>query len=242
MTDKSFLDDLDLVMAKFESCEIYATEVILDSTTIDKMRSASLMSDSTTLEDVIGEEGYQKTNQWFYQLTQLDLAIFKRYCPAAIQMLLLSAVHRNVFPHQSEPLEPYFQSKAKNKKIIGLETIEQQVNMLYRTYSYKTQGEKLLNFISHKETLADSLVRTDAFYKSQHISELYGMMKSDPFVTAEDLSLLFERNLLWMQKLLSLFRMQSTFVCVGVLHLAGDDGLIQLLRQHGYTATPIALK
>ena len=50
-------------------------------------------------------------------------------------------------------------------------------------------------------------------------------------------SLLGGRNRNWMPHLLPHLQTGGTFVAVGALHLAGEDGLIQLIRAQGYTVT-----
>lgn len=47
------------------------------------------------------------------------------------------------------------------------------------------------------------------------------------------------RNKLWMEKILTLTNEKSTFIAVGVLHLCGEEGLIQLLRKKGYIVKPV---
>lgn len=51
--------------------------------------------------------------------------------------------------------------------------------------------------------------------------------------------LLAGRNKLWMEKIPALINEKSTFIAVGALHLCGDEGLIHLLREKGYTLRPV---
>jgi len=44
-----------------------------------------------------------------------------------------------------------------------------------------------------------------------------------------------------MEKLPELMQQESNFIAVGALHLAGQWGLIKLLRDAGYTLTPLKL-
>ncbi|MEE0974926.1 MAG: TraB/GumN family protein, partial [Muribaculaceae bacterium] len=47
------------------------------------------------------------------------------------------------------------------------------------------------------------------------------------------------RNKAWVNTITDIIADKSTIVCVGALHLPGDNGLINLLRGQGYTVTPI---
>ena len=48
-----------------------------------------------------------------------------------------------------------------------------------------------------------------------------------------------QRNIFWMDKIMSSINKQSTFIMVGVAHLPGKEGIINLLRKEGYNVNPI---
>jgi uncharacterized protein YbaP (TraB family) len=47
------------------------------------------------------------------------------------------------------------------------------------------------------------------------------------------------RNLAWMKKIPSVMSRKSTLFVVGCLHLPGPDGVLNLLRQAGYTVEAV---
>jgi uncharacterized protein YbaP (TraB family) len=51
--------------------------------------------------------------------------------------------------------------------------------------------------------------------------------------------LAIKRNIFWMDRILSAIHEQPTFIMVGALHLPGKQGVINLLREEGYTVTPV---
>ncbi|MGK4566208.1 TraB/GumN family protein [Flavobacterium sp. 3HN19-14] len=52
-------------------------------------------------------------------------------------------------------------------------------------------------------------------------------------------ALIIDRNIVMAKSIDSLARTGSLFAAVGAAHLAGKGGIIQLLRNKGYTVTPI---
>jgi uncharacterized protein len=241
LAGNEFADSLTFVMEKFRNSKIFAGEIIFDSTMVEKMMNASFMQDST-LEQVLGS-GYEETSIWFREVTQQDLTPFSRYQPVTIELLLVSVLNKQLYPEQHGSIDLYFQQLAKGyKKMVGLEQLEQQLDFLYKRHTYKRQGQQLLNLVSNKSSIRDSLIKINALYRQQDLTALSKMMKEDEFYSIDDGMLLFDRNLSWLQTLLSLFREQSTFAAVGALHLTGEEGLVQLLRQHGYMVNPLPLR
>lgn len=55
-------------------------------------------------------------------------------------------------------------------------------------------------------------------------------------------TILDKRNKEWMPKMEESMKKQNSFFAVGAAHLAGRDGLINLLRRKGYTVEPIFLE
>ena len=67
-------------------------------------------------------------------------------------------------------------------------------------------------------------------------------MEVDNSTSADSLFLedfLFARNRDWIPKIEEIIRQQPSFIAVGALHLAGDEGLITMLRKQGYTIEPV---
>jgi hypothetical protein len=48
-----------------------------------------------------------------------------------------------------------------------------------------------------------------------------------------------ERNLFWMDKIVSTIEEQATLIMVGVAHLPGKKGIINLLKKEGFTVEPV---
>ena len=55
----------------------------------------------------------------------------------------------------------------------------------------------------------------------------------------EDAMLLSDRNRAWMEQMPKMLADAPTLVVVGAVHLVGDEGLLSLLRQSGYTVDPV---
>ena len=54
--------------------------------------------------------------------------------------------------------------------------------------------------------------------------------------------LIYNRNRNWVQKLKTLMPEKSLTIAVGAGHLAGEKGLIKLLRKEGYSVKPVKYK
>jgi len=79
-------------------------------------------------------------------------------------------------------------------------------------------------------------------YISQNLNQLQELMYGSSYRPEEMKILLDDRNNYWMQQLPGLMKDQSLFVAVGALHLVGKSGLVNQLKEQGYTVTPVNLK
>lgn len=132
--------------------------------------------------------------------------------------------------------EMNFIETAKQQKlpIIGLETVKEQMDMFGNAYS-DTEMIKMLEEFSKEET--DKLV---AKYKEENITFLYDIITDEKIITEETKkAILDNRNQNWLKTIPQLIKSESTFIAVGSAHLAGDFGLINLLRKAGYTVKPV---
>lgn len=150
-------------------------------------------------------------------------------------------------------------AKAKGLELIGLdELIEYEHNTIFTTdMTLKQQADSLVQFINRSGF--DDIVNTknlmvggvrDA-YREQNIhkvkdekqklmDEIVKMdsgLKNQMEETRQSLGP--DRNRDWMKHIPTYIKNKSTFIAVGAAHLPGEEGLIQLLRNAGYTVEPM---
>ncbi len=77
-------------------------------------------------------------------------------------------------------------------------------------------------------------------YKKQQLDAMVTLFTKSEFGMGgyEDL-LLLQRNKNWVGQLKTIMKKESVFVAVGAGHLVGEKGLINLLKQEGYTVEPL---
>lgn len=128
--------------------------------------------------------------------------------------------------------------KAK-KQVVPLETLEQQFGLLYNT-TLDSQLNDLRKSIYQTDSAQNVAARLLRSYLHQDLSDMALLLAELQASTLDPMhALLRDRNLAWLPQLEQLFRQNRTFAAVGSLHLPGNEGLIALLRQKGYTVKPI---
>jgi uncharacterized protein YbaP (TraB family) len=100
-----------------------------------------------------------------------------------------------------------------------------------------TQGS-----LRDEDNAKSSFQEMQKIYLSQNIDDLYTFMKkeSDSPINSSR-AFLEDRNQRWIPQMEKMMESKSVFFAVGAAHLAGPEGVIELLIKKGYTLTPINL-
>jgi uncharacterized protein YbaP (TraB family) len=241
-----YVDSLTQVMEKFRESKTLVGELLLDSTMTVKMMVAARLHE-TTLDKLLEPKDYEKTAAWLKELSGYDLKIFNGMNPMTVQIFLMTMLQQKYFPFSGSadvPMDMYLQQRGKQegKKLVGLESFEVQVNALFNQFSIQRQAQMLIEFVNEKEKAKDELILMNKSYRNGDLFSLEELMATQTYSEQEAKVMLDDRNKDWMGKLPSLMKEQQTFIAVGALHLSGKSGLIQLLREAGYTVTPLPSK
>ncbi|MDX1903576.1 MAG: TraB/GumN family protein [Thermonemataceae bacterium] len=243
---------------EFVQGKIKETEVVVGEIALDNMLAASFvmmkysMMEDTTLLDLLGEKKYKEIDAYMQKNMQMGIAMFNRMRPIIlVQMISMKKASQDLNLPEStngdigNSLDGYFQQygKSLNKKVVGLETIDYQANVLLKGYTLQRQAEMLIEAIEDKGTQsADMYQKLNKFYQEQNLNELATLaLEGDVMQKSEYDALLKKRNDAWMPQIEQLIHEKPTFIAVGALHLVGVDGLIYQLRKKGYTVKPLKI-
>ncbi|RME95793.1 MAG: TraB/GumN family protein, partial [Bacteroidetes bacterium] len=107
---------------------------------------------------------------------------------------------------------------------------------LFDEIPYKEQAQMLVQAIeAGREAEEDMMQRMVDLYLDQDIVGMQAMMsEADSGVVGYEEILLLQRNRNWIPVMAELMKQGSVFFAVGAGHLAGDEGVITLLRKAGY--------
>lgn len=75
----------------------------------------------------------------------------------------------------------------------------------------------------------------------QYLSEIYGQQLANFYLGQADAYLLNQRNRTFLQTALPELQQGGVFMAIGSFHLPGEQGMIELLRQAGYSVSRIPL-
>jgi len=133
--------------------------------------------------------------------------------------------------------------KEINPKVFGLETIEQQ--MKFVTDSGVANLDNTITGLEEFSEMKVIYKEMNEYYQSENISALYTIMikpsdvYSQEFIDKMMEVLLVQRNKNWVEQIPEIASQSQTFFGVGAGHLPGKNGVINLLRQAGYTVEAV---
>lgn len=123
---------------------------------------------------------------------------------------------------------------------LALESAEEQIDLLFNT-PLAEQAESLLDACKKDDLFTLQSSALVEAYLAQDLDKIESIM-TDPELGGDDESmddLLYNRNRKWVEKLVKMIPERACLVCVGAGHLLGNQGLLQLLRDRGYTVEPM---
>ena len=204
-----------------------------------KMMQGMYMKDGQKLKDLVSPEDYAAVDSLFIKNMGMSVKVIENIKPFFLTAMLYPKLLD--CPMQSFETELMKIAKEQGEEVNGLETIEDQLKV-FDDIPYKAQAEDLVrsakdNMTYDKETFSKML----DIYKKEDINAMIEMMNDENFTSVAEHQdeLLDNRNKNWIPRIAEYAKEQSTFFGVGAGHLAGDNGVINLLRKAGYTVTAV---
>jgi uncharacterized protein len=240
----SFVDSIPAIMNAYRDAEMVIGEMIIDSSIQLAMMEACILRGGS-LTELLPDSLYATVESWFQREAGMDLRGLDQLNPIAVTTIALGVVQQKYFPipDGEAMMDIYFQQRARaeGKKLSGLETIEVQINALFKQINLERQVEVLSETFYGKMDMKTGITEMNKSYCAQDLTALEEMMYGTTYKPEEMKVFLDDRNNAWVEKLPGLMKEHPCFVAVGALHLAGANGLVNLLRGSGFELTPIKL-
>lgn len=245
MLSGSFLDSVPLLWEKYGTCQQVLGEIDLDE--IAKapsiLQSQMRLAENESYENFLTAEEYATLDTLLINNLGAGLGqTFGKIRPSVLaltvtQILITQIMNINMAEHK--PIDLIIQEKAlqENKKIGGLETAEEQLSALLNSSSNHKQAMAIICLLQHKTELVAELMQLNELYRKAELDKFLSTSKTSVCATTDDEMDIINknRNDAWMKKLPSIFAEQPSFIAVGGLHLAGEDGILHQLHELGYT-------
>lgn len=243
--DQSFYPLRVEITEAFQASRFLAIELDvnkIDHTAYERiLEERGMFSDGGTIKDVISEETWRQLRQRLKRLG-VDYEAVKAYRPG-VMVLTLSAIQ--VMQLGFDPklgIDVHFLDQASSqsgpKKIIELETLEQQMDLFLDIPDGDLLLQESLYSLDESELMMSDMVR---YWKQGDEAQMSRMLFDDAledypaFADIYD-SLFYDRNDAMRARVEDMLEEAQGpyFVVVGTGHLIGEKGIVEGLRNSGY--------
>ncbi|MCM1079057.1 MAG: TraB/GumN family protein [Bacteroidales bacterium] len=219
-----------------------------------KMGNAMLLPENTTLESILSADEQARLNTFLRSLIGTDMTNptvrqqIGHMSPQALSTQFSLIMYMKQTPDfgPDNLFDEYFQKVAieKGKPIIGLETMDYQLKVLFHSMNIERQKQLLMCLIDNSDYYNKITAKLIKAYFSQDINTVKTVMDEKQNTACdstpqEDASLIYNRNTDWIRKIPVIMADKATLFTVGTGHLPGCKGLLALLRQAGYTVEAV---
>jgi len=241
LADDRVLALLDKVQSSIEQVDVFAMEIVLDVEGQQTLTRATFFQDGKLLQDYLDDVTLDRINIIMHQYYGITARTVNRMQPWSVMATISSP------PPESNKtvLDVELENVARelNKKVVGLETVEEQIDVL----SGMKLSEQLWMLSKAVEDFHKSMPMWERLVNGYLQRDLQALMNEqlammDPGSKIDDRfmdKLLDQRNIKIVQRMLDIMPKQSLFAAVGALHLPGKNGILQLLERAGYRVQAI---
>lgn len=216
---------------------VLADTVLMEVDMDDPMMAFELMAgvtmkDGKTISSMLSEEETAQLNQALKTSSGMGLEVYDQWMPYFLTTVIGFQDDSLV---QYESYDLTFMNKAMEKgiPILGLEKISDQTNALHQI-AYEQQAKELIEAMNGEDFQnADSLF---IIYEQGDPEALHNFMANSTSPKEMEV-LVYNRNRNWIPRIDSLAIHSDLFIAFGAGHLGGDEGVLNLLMEDGWTVT-----
>jgi uncharacterized protein len=200
------------------------------------------MKGDTSLADLLTPDDYKKVKTYFSENGGIiPFSLMEKYKPLLVESMIIEQAKPcdNMIVIEQLVME---EAKKNSVDIKGLETFDYQL-AIFDKIPYKLQAQQLVKMVDEAQsgdaTGDDEIKVLTEAYRKQELNKMDELTKDDPGIGDFTDILLYDRNANWSSKLQELMPGKSLVVAVGAGHLPGKKGVLNLLREAGYTVEPV---
>ena len=193
--------------------------------------------DGRTLRSVLDDDVYQELTQYVESVSGMPMVMMDSFRPGLL-VSTLSVLEFQRMGFTPEGVDAHFYARAmEDGKPVGeLETVDEQFAVL-ASMGEGYENEFIRYSLQDIDNIGDSiesLVRAWRSGDEQQLEADFVVPMQEQSQSLYD-SLLADRNHAWMTRIEAMFNEPGIdYVLVGAAHMAGEDGLLSLLRERGY--------
>jgi len=234
----------DSAQIHLDSCSVLALEVVIDFSDKKALMASILVEDEQQyLSNVLTKQEYKKVKKAVKEHCDLaTLIMMDKMRPFMLAAALMESQHKS---DVSYPMDLQFQLDAQKqgKQLYSLESMTSQIAVLDKIPMELQKKELLssIDSIKQNKVLLDSMI---AMYLRQDLNALLltSENSSVEFDSLFQVEFLDKRNRIMVDGIAKLLPQGNAFIAVGAAHLAGEKGLVALLRKEGYVVRPVFSK
>lgn len=254
----TFIDSIPGAKAALEAVDVVCGEVVMSEMesreSQKKVQAAIMLPDGKSLTDVFTADEMQRLNAYMDKLLGMNLEnpILKsqmgKMTPMALSTQLQLVQYMKLTPNFNpmKLIDAHFQNVAKKagKSVAGLETVDFQIEILYKGTTIERQKQQLLCMVDNDEYYALQMKELSTAFFAQDMQALLDVTEAKmgnqcDTTPQEEEALIYGRNAAWVGKMPAMMGEASTLFVVGAAHLPGEKGVLELLKAKGYTVEAV---
>lgn len=234
--DKRAFDFSKNMTTAFDTCKSFAMEVALEPDIYKDIFKMMVADEGYHIEDYLKPEEQQKIDNFLKKEFGFKLEYFKQIKPVFLY-IIMSGTGMSVDNEHFLDEYLFLKAKQEEKTVIGIETLEEQMNAL-NGLTIREQLDLVLDAVDgfgKNQKLEQKLLK---YYQKQELSEIAKLIEASSDEKVSKL-LLTNRNHIMADRIAKFMPKESVFIAIGAGHLPGKEGVIELLRLKGFTVVPV---
>ncbi|MBE15268.1 MAG: hypothetical protein CL867_03400 [Cytophagaceae bacterium] len=235
LKDKRVFDFSDAMLPAIQSSEAFALEVHPDSIGAVFDKKDPVKENLNRYKQLLSKQQYDSLNKRVEKAVGESLDELEENSLYYLEASLRPDMAKD--GDQSTFLDAYLYGMAYSmgKEIYGLERIEDQMPPMSSMSEEEVKQGLLQLLEGDTETYEQGIEELVEIYLSGDIQELMKMAQSDGVMNQR----MIARNQVMANSMSQIMKSKALFAAVGAAHLPGEQGVLNLLRQRGYTVSKV---
>lgn len=233
VSDERILQLPKAVSSALETSRTFVMEALPEQEQMAQFTAMMFYNDGTRLDHMISATMFNRTVEILkgYRIPEQSVIAMKPWAayltmnyPTDLGMVLDLALMQ--------------QARTNGAELAGLETLQEQA-IIFSDLAHEDQIQLLIDAVCHHDMLSEEFEMMKELYLQRNLGALYNYgnrytVAQEPLYKRLMDRLLTRRNYTMVDRMLKVLENGEVFVAIGALHLPGEEGVLNLLSQHGY--------